>query len=196
MLQSILEHHVGDDSDIVLSRRSFIKQVACGALLTAASPGIAHAAKGRFPAHKTLDFEHTHTGEKLKLTYFEKDHYIKGALKEINHLLRDFRTGDIYPIDVDLLDQLHDLKMIVGSKRPFEIISGYRSAYTNNRLHDETSGVAQNSLHIQGRAIDIRIEGIDSQYIRRAALAMRRGGVGYYPESDFVHLDTGKFRFW
>ncbi|MGD0961049.1 MAG: YcbK family protein [Methylomonas sp.] len=197
MLQRILESQVGDDSDKLISKRRFIKHLACGALLSLGAPAIAHASKGRFPVHKTLAFEHTHTGDKLKLTYFDTDRYIKSALREINHLLRDFRTDDIYPIDVGLLDQLHDLKLILGLKnRPFHIISGYRSPYTNSRLHNESAGVAVHSLHMQGRAIDIRVEGVDSRYIRNAALSMRAGGVGYYPESDFVHLDTGKFRFW
>ena len=197
MLQRILESHVGDDSDIALSRRRFIKHLACGAVLTLGSPAIAHAAKGRFPSHKSLAFQNTHTGDKLKLTYFEKGRYIKDAFREINFVLRDFRTGDVYPIDIELLDQLHDLKLMMGvTNRPFHIISGYRSPYTNHRLHNESSGVANNSLHMQGRAIDIRIEGFDTHHIRNAALAMHRGGVGYYRESDFVHLDTGKFRNW
>lgn len=196
MLQRILENQVGDDSDIVLSRRRFISHVACGALLTLGTPTLAQASKGRFPAHKSLAFQHAHTGDKLKLTYFEKGRYVNAALREINHLLRDFRTGDIYPIDVELLDQLHDLKLALNVNRPFHIISGYRSPYTNAALHSYSHGVANNSLHMQGRAIDIRIEGLDSRRIRNAALALRHGGVGYYAESDFVHLDTGKFRTW
>ena len=196
MLQRILESHVGDDGDIALSRRRFIRHLACGTLLTLGAPAIAHAAKGRFPSHKSLAFQNTHTGDKLKATYFEKGRYIKGALREINFVLRDFRSGDVHPIDVELLDQLHDLKLILGVNRPFHIISGYRSPHTNAQLHSQSSGVANNSLHMQGRAIDIRIEDYDTRHIRNAALAMRRGGVGYYAESDFVHLDTGKFRTW
>jgi uncharacterized protein YcbK (DUF882 family) len=137
------------------------------------------------------------TGDKLKLTYFEKGKYIKPALREINYVLRDYRTGDVHQIDPLLLDQLHDLRHTLGiAHRPFHIISGYRSPYTNSRLHHESFGVSNNSLHMQGRAIDIRVEGLDSHHIRNAALAMRRGGVGYYHESNFVHLDTGKFRTW
>lgn len=197
MLQRILENHVGDDSDIALSRRRFLKHLSCGAMLTLGTPSIAHAAKGRFPAHKTLAFQNPHTGDKLKLTYFDKGRYVKAALREINYVLRDFRTGDVHPIDIDLLDQLHDLKLALGvANRPFHIISGYRSAFSNARLHNESPGVANHSLHMQGRAIDIRIEGLDTRHIRNAAMAMHRGGVGYYHESDFVHLDTGKFRTW
>jgi len=196
MLQRLLENRVGDDSDILLSRRRFIRDVACGTLLTLGAPVVAHGAKGRFPSHKSLAFQHLHTGDKLKLTYFEKGRYVKSALKEINVLLRDFRTGDIHPIDPALLDQLHDLKLMLGTHRPFDIISGYRSPTTNAMLHGHSNGVANNSLHMQGRAIDIRIEKFDIRHIRNAALAMHRGGVGYYPDSDFVHLDTGKFRTW
>ena len=197
MLQRFLKQHPADDGDIALSRRRFMKHMGYGTLLTMATPALAQAAKGRYPLHKSLAFEHTHTGDKLKLTYFEKGRYVKSALRDINFILRDFRTGDIYPIDLALLDQLHDIKLMLGSgNRPFHIISGYRSPETNSRLHNETSGVANHSLHMEGRAIDIRIEGVDSRRIRSAGLALNRGGVGYYPDSDFVHLDTGKIRTW
>ncbi|MGY6274672.1 YcbK family protein [Methylomonas sp. MgM2] len=196
MLQRILVNRTSDDSDVVLSRRRFIRNLACGSLLTLGSPLMAEAAKARFPIHKTLAFENTHTGDKLKLTYFEKGRYVKSALQEINFLLRDFRTGDVFPIDTALLDQLHELKLMLHINRPFHIISGYRSPQTNAELRSHSSGVANNSLHMQGRAIDIRLEGYDIRHIRDAALSLRRGGVGYYPKSDFVHLDTGKFRTW
>ena len=196
MTQRILVNQTDDDGDIVMSRRRFLRNLACGSLLTLGSPIIAEAAKARFPMHKTLAFENTHTGDKLKLTYFEKGRYIKSALKEINFLLRDFRTGDIFPIDTALLDHLHDLKLMLRVNRPFHIISGYRSPHTNAELRSHSSGVANNSLHMQGRAIDIRLERYNTRHIRDAALSLRRGGVGYYPESDFVHLDTGKFRTW
>jgi len=197
MLQGILNRHMSDDGDLLLSRRRFIAKIACGAILTLAPPTLANAAKGRFLSHKSLAFQNTHTGDKLKLTYFEKGRYIKSALREINFVLRDFRTGDVHPIDIELLDQLHDLKQLLGvGIRPFHIISGYRSPYTNTLLQNEGSGVASHSLHMQGKAIDIRIEGLDTRRIRNAALAMQRGGVGYYHDSDFVHLDSGKFRNW
>jgi len=197
MLQRFLVHHIGGDKDVVISKRRFMRHLTCGALLVMGAPNIAHAGRGRFPTHKVLEFQNTHTGDSLKLTYFEKGRYIKSALREINFILRDYRTGDVYPIDTELLDQLHDLRFTLGvPNRPFQIISGYRSPSTNNKLHNEASGVANNSLHMQGRAIDIRIEGLDTRHVRNAALAMRRGGVGYYHESDFVHLDTGKFRSW
>ena len=148
------------------------------------------------PGYKTLSFEHTHTGDKLKLTYFERGNYIKDALQEINYLLRDFRTDDIHPIDTALLDQLFDLKQTLGVSKPFHIISGYRSPFTNALLRKHSHGVAEHSFHTQGRAIDIRLEGVSSKMIRNAALSMAQGGVGYYPRNNFVHLDTGNFRTW
>lgn len=196
MLQRIIENRTGDDSDIVLSRRRFVRHLACGSLLTLGAPIIAEAAKNHFPTHKTLAFQCVNTGDKLKLTYFEKGRYIRSALREIDYVLRDFRTGDVHRIDPRLLDQLHDLKMMLGVHRPFEIISGYRSPVTNAHLHKHRSGVASNSLHMQGRAIDIRLDGFDIKHLRNAAVAMHRGGVGYYPKSGFIHLDTGKFRTW
>ena len=196
MLQRILENRTSDDSDIAMSRRRFVRHLAYGSLLTLGSPVIAEAAKAHFPIHKTLAFENLNTGDKLKLTYYEKGRYISSALREIDYLLRDYRTGDVHRIDPALLDQLHELKLIMGVNRPFEIISGYRSPYTNAKLRHRSSGVANNSLHMQGRAIDIRLDGYDTRHLRNAALSMHRGGVGYYAKSDFVHLDTGHFRSW
>ena len=148
------------------------------------------------PAYKMLSFEHTHTGDKLKLTYFERGSYIKDALQEINYLLRDYHTDDIHPIDPALLDQLYDLKQTLGVNKPFHIVSGYRSPFTNAQLRKNSHGVAEHSFHMQGRAIDIRLEGVEVKSIKNAALTMARGGVGYYPRNNFVHLDTGGFRTW
>ena len=196
MLQRILENRTSDDSDIVLSRRRFVRHLACGSLLTLGAPVIAEAAKARFPTHKTLALQNINTGDKLKLTYFEKGRYIHSALEEIDYVLRDYRTGDVHRMDPDLLDLLYDLKLAVGANRPFEIICGYRSPVTNANLHRHRSGVANNSLHMQGRAIDIRLDGFDTKHLRNVAISMHRGGVGYYPKSDFIHLDTGKPRTW
>ncbi|MGZ4955107.1 MAG: YcbK family protein [Methylobacter sp.] len=148
------------------------------------------------PSHKMLAFHNTHTGDQLALTYFEQGRYIKDALHEINHLFRDYHDGTVHPIDPALLDQLYDLKHALEVRKPFHIVSGYRSPATNADLRKHSDGVAKNSLHMEGRAIDIRIEGLDTRRIRNAALAMQRGGVGYYGKSDFVHLDTGSVRAW
>lgn len=151
---------------------------------------------GRFSSHRSLAFQNPHTGDKLSLIYFEKGRYLSDALAEINFLLRDYRTGDVHDIDPGLLDQLYDLKQMLGLTQPFGVISGYRSPLTNARLHAEQAGVANNSFHIHGRAVDIRLERFDLRRIHNAAIAMHRGGVGYYPESNFIHLDTGTFRTW
>lgn len=154
------------------------------------------ADRGRLATHRDLEIQNPHTGDKLSLTYFEKGRYLNDALDEISFLLRDYRTDDVHPIDPGLLDQLHDLKQILGLHQPFDIICGYRSPLTNAKLHAERSGVANNSFHMYGRAVDIRIERFDLRRIHNAALAMHRGGVGYYPGSKFIHLDTGTFRTW
>ncbi|MBS3965350.1 MAG: DUF882 domain-containing protein [Methylomonas sp.] len=151
---------------------------------------------GRLTSHRSLAIQNPHTGDKLSLTYFEKGRYLNDAIDEISFLLRDYRTGDVHDIDTELLDQLHDLKQMLGLNRPFDVICGYRSPLTNARLHAEHSGVANNSFHMHGRAVDIRIERLDIRRIRSAAVAMHRGGVGYYPESNFIHLDSGTFRTW
>jgi uncharacterized protein YcbK (DUF882 family) len=145
---------------------------------------------------KMISLQNLHTGDRLRLTYFERGLYIEDALQEIDYILRDYHTGDIHPIDPALLDQLYDLKLRLGVSRPFNIISGYRSPETNANLRRHSDGVAKHSLHMQGRAVDIRLQGYDVRTIRDAALSMGRGGVGYYPASNFVHLDTGDIRTW
>ncbi len=147
-------------------------------------------------SHKVLAFHNPNTGDKLKLAYFAQGHYIKDALHEINHLFRDYHNGSVHPIDLALLDQLHDLKNKLEIRKPFHVVSAYRSPETNADMRRHSDGVAKNSLHMEGRAIDIRVEGFDTRVIRNAALAMQRGGVGYYGHSNFVHLDTGSVRTW
>ena len=117
-------------------------------------------------------------------------------MSSINHLLRDFRTGDVHAIDPKLLDLLHALRSATGSRKPFEVISGYRSPVTNHDLRALSDGVASGSLHMKGQAIDIRLGDVKLTALRDAARALGRGGVGYYAESNFVHVDTGRVRFW
>jgi uncharacterized protein YcbK (DUF882 family) len=146
--------------------------------------------------HKTLALLNNTTGDRVNVTYFERGRYLPDALHEINFLYRDHLTDEVHPVDTALLDQLHDLQSTLGIKRPIDVICGYRSPFTNAHLRRNNRGVARNSLHMEGRAIDIRISGVESRTIRDAALSMARGGVGYYPGSNFVHLDTGDFRTW
>lgn len=145
---------------------------------------------------RELSFYHTHTSEKLRVVYAENGRYVPQALNEINYLLRDFRSGDVHAIDPRLLDILHGVQERTGSSGRFEVISGFRSPHTNEMLRHQSSGVAQNSMHLKGQAIDVRLTGAETRNLRRAAVSMGQGGVGYYPGSDFVHLDTGRVRTW
>lgn len=172
------------------SRRRFI------ALAGLACTGIAPSARALVPTSRQLSFQHTHTAETLSATYWQAGRYDARALQLINRLLRDFRTNEIHPIAEPLLDQLYDLQQLVGNDAPFEVISGYRSPSTNDMLQRTTSGVATWSLHMSGCAIDVRLPGTSLRRLRDAAASLRRGGIGYYPSSDFIHLDTGRFRQW
>jgi uncharacterized protein YcbK (DUF882 family) len=147
---------------------------------------------------RVLAFDNLHTGEKLELDYWREGTYLSEALSEVNHILRDFRTGDIHPIAPQLLDLLAGVRANLETREPVSVISGYRSPITNAMLRSEHehSGVAAQSLHMQGMAIDIRIAGRSLPALHSAALAMRGGGVGYYPVSDFVHVDVGRVRTW
>ena len=137
-----------------------------------------------------------HTDEKLDAIFWENGRYLPDALTEVNHVLRDYRTGDVHPIDPRLLTLLDRLSTQVGAKAPFQVISGYRSPKTNALLHRESDGVATHSLHMSGMAIDIRLAEVDLSHLHRAALGLAAGGVGYYPSSDFVHVDVGPIRHW
>lgn len=176
-----------------LSRRGFLKMSAA-AMLAAAVPGQALAAMSE-PARK-LSFYHLHTGEKLSAVYWADGAYQQDSLADIYHLLRDFRSGDVSPIDSGLLDLLHSLSMKLDTTAEFQVVSGYRSPTTNAMLAKNSSGVARHSLHMDGLAIDIRLPGRDLAKVHRAALALKGGGVGYYPVSDFVHMDVGRVRQW
>ncbi len=137
-----------------------------------------------------------HTDERLDIVYAEWGRYVPDALSLVNRVLRDYRTGDEHPMNPELLDLLASLAQATGSKQPFQVISGYRSPRTNAMLHEHTSGVANNSFHMKGMAIDIRLPDVRLDHLHRAALSLRRGGVGYYPASDFVHVDVGPVRQW
>lgn len=147
---------------------------------------------------RLLAFDNIHTGEKLRVEYWQDGQYVPEALAQINYILRDFRTGDTHPIAPQLLDLLVELRGNLETQEPVSVISGYRSAATNAMLRGERehSGVAAKSLHMQGMAIDIRIGGRSLSAVHSAALAMRGGGVGFYPVSDFVHVDVGRVRTW
>lgn len=143
-----------------------------------------------------LSLYHTHTGRSLEVVYARGGEYIEPALDRIEHFLADFRTGDSRTIDPELLDLIHDLRESLGTDATFEVISAYRSPATNDMLRGRSAGVAQNSQHVVGKAIDVRLQGVETERLRDAAIALQRGGVGYYEASDFVHVDTGRVRRW
>ena len=145
---------------------------------------------------KRLSFYHTHTGKKLDVTFARGGKFIDSALNEVNDFLSDFRTGDAAEIDPELLNLIYDIRDSLGSKGRFEVISAYRSPKTNEMLRGRSTGVAKNSQHLVGKAIDVRLDGIELPKLRDAALAQKRGGVGYYAKSNFVHIDTGRVRRW
>ncbi len=179
------------------SRRRFLAKGA-GAFVTAAgmTSRSVFAQSAIITPERTLSFYNLHTGENLKTAYWVEGEYIPEALSDINHLLRDFRNDEIKPISLGLLNLLHDITQRLGTSKPIQLISGYRSSSTNAKLHDRSSGVAKHSLHMDGMAADIRIPGHDLSELHKVAAAMQGGGVGYYPKSDFIHVDVGRIRYW
>lgn len=145
---------------------------------------------------RALSFYHTHTGDSLKVTYFKDGEYVEPALVEVRGFLSDWRNGAETDIDPSLLDILWEVQQVAGHHNTFEIISAYRSPETNEMLRASSSGVAQGSQHLLGTAIDVRLRGLDTAKLRDTAIELQRGGVGYYAESDFVHIDTGRVRTW
>jgi uncharacterized protein YcbK (DUF882 family) len=176
------------------SRRNLLK-IGFGAGMMLSPPLAASAGLVNAPARRVA-FHNLHTGEALDAVYWEQGAYVRDALSEVNHVLRDFRTGDVHPIDPGLLDLLDALSIQVETRGPFHVISGYRSPRTNAMLHEHSSGVASGSLHMKGLAIDIRLADVELAHLHRAALELGRGGVGYYPSSDFIHVDVGPVRRW
>ena len=187
-------------------RRFFLKNVLATSL---ALPALARAGlSGSGPtagpgptaesaaAERSLRFYNTHTGETLRSVFWAEGQFLPDALVDINKLLRDHRSNTIAAIDPQLLLLLDKVSSQFGNNSIVHVISGYRSPQTNQKLAERSDGVAKHSLHLEGRAIDVRIPGRDLANVRRAALAMQGGGVGYYPNSQFVHMDTGRVRSW
>ncbi len=145
---------------------------------------------------RSLAFWHTHTHENLSVAFADATGYRAAALGQINSFLRDFRTREVHDIDPKLLDLLHRLARELNAAEPYHVISGYRSPRTNSTLRSKSGGVARYSLHMEGKAIDIRLPDVPLRLVREAALDLKLGGVGYYPESNFVHVDTGRVRTW
>lgn len=175
-------------------RRPFLRR--CGALALIALPPLAHA-QSAAPGPCRLSLAHTHTGEKLEITYADGQAYNPDALGRLNRFLRDHYTGQVGVMDPRLFDQLHQVQALLGCAGSFEVISGFRCTETNERLRLKGGGgVARRSLHMDGRAIDVRLPGVPLAELRDAALTLRAGGVGFYPHEQFVHMDTGRVRHW
>ncbi len=176
------------------NRRDFLKKsIILGAGLTV-SPYELFAL--RMPVDRSIKLYNAHTGEHLKATYWSKDHFVIDELKKINHLLRDHRTGEVQNMDVKLLDLLYSIQLIRDTTKPIKVFSGYRSEKTNRKLREISEGVAKNSFHLKAQAIDINLPGTELKNLKKLATFLRRGGVGYYPRSGFMHIDTGPIRYW
>ncbi len=199
-MNNFKEQGIITENNTAISRRLFLKGLAATALIAGisshfntceASPGKCFKGTPR----DTLSFFHTHTEEILTIPYPLPRNSAHSIMQDVNYFLRDFRTGNVHDIDPELLDILFNIKRRTDG-RTFQVISGYRSPATNRMLRKRSHGVAKYSLHMSGKAIDIRLTGVDTLTVRNCALALKRGGVGYYRKSDFVHVDSGRFRYW
>ena len=177
-------------------RRHFLRRTATYAV-AGVVPGLATHARASLGGVRDLAMAHTHTREQLDLVYAVHERYVPESLGVLNRFLRDHYTGEVGAMDPQLFDLLHRVRQALGSTAAFHVISGYRAPATNLRLRlTRGGGVARNSLHTEGRAIDVRLPGVALADLRDAALSLRAGGVGFYPREDFVHLDTGRVRHW
>jgi uncharacterized protein YcbK (DUF882 family) len=174
------------------NRRRFIQALAVAAPALAL-PGLAF---GKSAGPRRLRLYHTHTAEKLDVVYHENGAYLPDALGELNRLFRDHRSNDVTEMDRDLIDLLHAAQQRLGSTGTYEIISAYRSPATNEMLRRKGAGVAKRSMHLEGKAIDVRLTDARTRDLRQVGIELARGGVGYYERSNFVHFDTGRVRRW
>ena len=181
------------ESSAILNRRDFLRLGAGATATLLTAPVFAKISRQQ---ERSLSFYHTHTGETTSTVYWAEGDYLESGLQDINTILRDHRSGEIYTMDSRLLDLLYVLQSQVDSTETYQIISGYRSPATNASLRKKGSGVAKRSYHMQGKAIDVRLPGCELKQLRSAALGLKSGGVGYYPGSDFIHVDVGPVRHW
>lgn len=180
--------------EVDLTRRRLLKNalMATPAIVAARYSGPVEAAA----ESRQLALFNTHTGESLEVSYVAAGEYVGHALQQLNHFLRDHRTGESGVMDPGLFDYLNDVAQAARADPRFEVISGFRSAASNEMLRAQGGGVARSSLHLKGQAIDVRLQGVGGERLNEIALRVARGGVGYYAKSDFVHLDTGRVRRW
>jgi uncharacterized protein YcbK (DUF882 family) len=172
------------------------RRVLCLGAVGVASLFVPARGAAAVPDARVLALRNLHTGESVRAVYWAAGQYVREGLGQIDRVLRDHRNDAVHPIDRRLLDLLGELRGSLDSREPFEVISGYRSPATNAKLGATTSGVASGSLHVAGMAIDIRVPGRALRAVRDAAKTLGAGGVGYYPDSNFVHVDVGRVRYW
>lgn len=178
----------------LVRRRELLTFGAAAGLAAIAAPAWAQGLDIWEPRRAIL--HNLHTGEAFNDVYYANGSYLPDALAEANRVMRDWRTGDEHFIDPGLFDALHTIQLKLEANGPFQVISGYRSPKTNAMLRARSNGVAEHSQHTIGKAVDVRMEGVDLAWLRNAALDVGAGGVGYYPVSNFVHVDTGRVRQW
>lgn len=184
------------NSDVSISRRRLLTLGGIAVIAGIFPRRVFGSPTGISQPERSLAFYNTHTGEQLRAVYWEQGSYLEDSLGEINHILRDHLTNEIKNIDTGLLDLLFTIRNELETQQPFHVISGYRSPDTNAFLRAHSTGVAEHSLHLVGQAIDIRTPGRDLRVLHKTAVALKGGGVGYYPKSDFVHVDVGRVRYW
>ncbi|MEF1254959.1 DUF882 domain-containing protein [Vibrio sp. M260112] len=179
---------------MALSRRDFIKLAGSGLVVASCIPSIALA---KYPDQpRTLALTNLHTREALETCYFDGTRYVSRELNRLNHLCRDFRRDEVYPMDKKLFDHISLIQKALSVDAEVQIISGYRSPATNESLRGKSKGVAKKSYHMLGQAIDFRLDGVSLKRVRDVSRELQLGGVGYYPSSNFVHIDTGPVRYW
>lgn len=178
-------------------RRSLLKLGGTFVAGTVSAPALARLVNPIGDVGKDIHMSHLHTTERIGLVFAIQDVYLDPALEKLNHFLRDHYSGDVGIMDPLLYDLMYQIRRDLGVRRPFEVISGYRSPKTNEHLRTSRGGgVAKRSLHMDGKAIDVRLPGVPLKELRDAAIAQKVGGVGYYPKDGFVHIDTGNVRTW
>ncbi len=176
-----------------VTRRHFLGASLASLACLGSFPALAIPRK---PYERLVSFRHMHTDESLNVIYWADGKYVPDALRRINHLLRDHRTGDVKRIDPQLVDLLYAMRRRLETSKPFQVVSGYRSPATNAMLRRNSKRVAKSSYHMEGMAIDIRVPGYEPRVLAKLARGMGAGGVGYYPRTNFVHLDVGPVRSW
>ena len=179
-----------------LSRRNFLRIISWAGLISCAAKPAFAAIDVLSSEERSLALYNPRTKESFDAVFWRNGDFITSAIKSINYILRDTRTDDVKQIDPDLMDLIYKISMKLKSKKPIYVVSGYRSQKTNNLLLERNKDVAKNSYHTKGQAVDIRLPGLKTSVLRRAAYELKMGGIGYYPQRGFVHIDVGPVRYW